>query len=65
MQSLILSWSLSLYVWKYRKFSEAAFVPVFAATKSIVRDIDDIGTIPRAEAKARAAILRRNVGSKT
>jgi len=47
------------------KFSEAAFVPVFAATKSFVRDIDDIGTIPHAEAKARAAILRRNVGSKT
>jgi hypothetical protein len=52
-------------VWKYRKFSEAAFVPVFAATKSIERGTDEIGTIAREEAKARAAILRRNVGSKT
>jgi hypothetical protein len=45
-QSLILSWSLSLYVWKYRKFSEAAFVPVFAATKSIEWDIDDYRNHP-------------------
>jgi hypothetical protein len=35
---------LSLYVSKYRQFSGAAFVPVFAATKCIERGVGAIGT---------------------
>ncbi|WP_246738363.1 hypothetical protein [Bradyrhizobium sp. CCBAU 051011] len=49
-QSLILSWSFSLYLLKNGNFLGAAFVPIFAAANAQM-PLGAVGTIPRVEPK--------------